>query len=60
LAHHLDIALGSQGEVEVQLEIARRVGLLSQADYERLRAQTEKVGRMLNGLLDTVHAEIEP
>lgn len=59
-AHHLDIALGSQGEVEVQLEIARRVGLLSEADYARLRVQTEKVGRMLNGLLDTVHAEIEP
>src|SRR6185503_11185826 len=26
LGNHLDIALGSQGELEVQLEIAKRVG----------------------------------
>ena len=49
-AHHLDIALGSQGELEVQLEIAKRVGFLKEADYERLQQQTEEVGRMLNGL----------
>jgi four helix bundle protein len=59
-AHHLDIALGSQGEVEVQLEIAYRVGLLPRNDYERLTAQTVDVGRMLNGLLDKVKAELEP
>ena len=59
LAHHLDIALGSQGEVEVQLEIAHRVGLLSQSDYERLRAETEEIGRMLTGLLNTVQADLE-
>ena len=45
-AHHLDIALGSQGEMEVQLEIAHRVGFLSPSDYERLRADTEEIGRM--------------
>ena len=33
--NHLDIALGSQGEVEVQLEIAKRIGFLSTI---RLRA----------------------
>lgn len=60
LAHHLDIALGSQGEVEVQLVIARRIGLLSQPDYDRLTAQTEKVGRMLSGLFNTVQADLEP
>jgi len=37
--NHLDVALGSQGEVEVQLEIAKRV---------------EQVGRMLNGLIASV------
>jgi four helix bundle protein len=49
--HHLDIALGSQGEVEVQLEIAKRVGFLSDSDYRRLDALTGEVGRMLNGLI---------
>jgi len=60
LAHHLDIALGSQGEMEVQLEIAHRVGLLSLSDYERLRAETEEIGRMLNGLLNTIQTDLEP
>ena len=51
LLNHLDIALGSQGEVEVQLEIARRVGFLPVSDYRRLAARVEEVGRMLNGLI---------
>jgi four helix bundle protein len=54
LAHHLDIALGSQGELEVQLEIARRVGFLKAADYARLQHQTVEVGRMLNGLISSI------
>src|SRR5688572_15428035 len=49
LMNHLDIALGSQGEVEVQLEIAKRVGFLTPRDYRRLTSRTEEVGRMLNG-----------
>jgi four helix bundle protein len=49
--NHLDIALGSQGEVEVQLEIAKRVGFLGELEYQRLQAITEEVGRMLNGLV---------
>ena len=50
-AYHLDVALGSQGEVEVQLEIAKRIGLLSEEDYQSLRNHAEAVGKMLNGLL---------
>ena len=56
LLNHLDIALGSQGEVEVQLEIARRVGFLPTTDYRGLTARVEEVGRMLNGLI----ASLEP
>jgi len=52
--HHLDIALGSQGEVEVQLEIARRVGFLREQDYRDLQARVEEVGRMLNGLMSSI------
>jgi four helix bundle protein len=49
--NHLDIALGSQGEVEVQLEVAKRVGFLTSPDYDRIQAIVEEVGRMLNGLI---------
>ena len=52
--NHLDVALGSQGEVEVQLEIAKRVGLLASHDYDRIQAIVEEVGRMLNGLIASV------
>jgi four helix bundle protein len=58
LLHHLDIALGSQGEIEVQLEIAWRVGFLQDNDYRRLQLQVEEVGRMLNGLMATVEANL--
>ena len=46
--------------MEVQLEIAYRVGLLPLRDFERLSAKTDEVGRMLNGLLNTVQADLEP
>jgi four helix bundle protein len=58
-AHHLDIALGSQGELEVQLEIAQRVGFLREADYERLQRQIEEVGRMLNGLISSIQDQAD-
>ena len=59
LAHHLDIAPGSQGELEVQLEIANRVGFLKVADYQRLQRQTEEVGRMLNGLISSIQDQAD-
>ena len=49
--YHLDIALGSQGEVEVQLEIARRLGFIGQDDYVRVLDRVGQVGRMLHGLM---------
>jgi four helix bundle protein len=55
--HHLDIALGSQAEVEVQLEIAKRIGLLAPDDYDRIQAIVEEVGRMLNGLIASMRPE---
>ncbi len=55
--HHLDIALGSQGEVEVQLEIANRVGFLATSDYERIQGIVEEVGRMLNGLIGSLQPD---
>ncbi len=49
--HHLDIALGSQGEIEVQLEIAKRVGFLPADEYELVQRKVVEIGRMLNGLI---------
>ena len=49
--NHLDIALGSQGEVEVQLEIAQRLRFLKMADYQQTQIAVEEIGRMLNGLI---------
>jgi len=52
--HHLNIALGSQGELEVQIEIAFRLGYCERAEYERIQARVSRVGRMLNGLIASV------
>jgi four helix bundle protein len=49
--HHLDISLGSQAEVEVQLEIARRLKYCEVAEYRRINERVEPMGRMLNGLI---------
>ena len=50
-AYFAEIALGSQGELDVQLEIARRLGLCSVSDHARLQARVDEIGRMLNGLI---------
>src|SRR5678816_4508689 len=52
--HHLDIALGSQGEVEVQLDIALRLGFATQTHYETIASRAQEVGRMLNGLIESL------
>ena len=52
--HHLDIALGSQGEVDVQIEVATRLGFCSQTDRARLRERVDRIGRMLNGLIESL------
>jgi four helix bundle protein len=54
---HYDIALGSQGEVDVQLEVAKRLGYCSAADYARLQQRVNRVGRMLNGLITSVQPQ---
>ena len=50
--YHLDIALGSQGEVDVQLEIAVRLGYC--AEPTATRERVNRVGRMLNGLIESL------
>jgi four helix bundle protein len=49
--NHLDIALGSQAEVDVQNEIALRLKFLSEIQHSRLQSRVDRIGRMLNGLI---------
>ena len=55
--NHLDIALGSQGEVEVQVEIGYRLGYMKKDDFQRLSNCVEEVGRMLNGLIESLQPQ---
>ncbi len=48
--NHVNIALGSQGEVETLLEIADRLGYLASNDKSRLTDDVDHVGRLLHGL----------
>jgi four helix bundle protein len=54
--YHLDIALGSQGEVDVQLELAVRLRFCATADAQRVQSRVDRIGRMLNGLIDSLEA----
>src|SRR4051812_38713986 len=51
---HIEIALGSQGEVEVQIEVARRLGMCDTGAYEGLMQRVSRIGRMLHGLRKSI------
>ena len=57
LLNHLDIALGSQGEVDVQIEVAKRLGFCTASDHARVQERVDRVGRMLNGLIKSRQPE---
>lgn len=57
LLNHLDVALGSQGEVDVQLELAKRRGFCRAPDHDRLQERVDRIGRMLNGLIKSLQPE---
>ena len=48
---HIRIALGSEAELQTQIEIAVRLKLVAQGDAQKLLAETSEVGRMLSALL---------
>jgi len=48
---HLRIALGSEAELQTQIELAVRLNFLSTTDADALRAQVSEVGRMMLSLL---------
>ncbi|MFP5380397.1 MAG: four helix bundle protein [Vicinamibacteria bacterium] len=48
--YHVSIALGSQAELDTEIEIARRIGCLSVPDCQRVSALVARVGQMLSRL----------
>ena len=52
--HFLRVALGSQAEIDVQLELAVRLTFCSRRDYGRLQTRVAEIGRMLNGLIASI------
>jgi four helix bundle protein len=51
---HLRIALGSEAELQTQIELAVRLKMLTQDDAEKLLSETSEVGRMLISLLKSL------
>jgi len=52
----LFIAFASGGELETQVEIAKNLSYLSEADYERIVAMISEVMKMLNALITKLDA----
>ena len=48
--YHVTVALGSQAEVQTQLELLQRLSLIPSAVAERLQELAAEVGRLLHGL----------
>ena len=51
---HLWIAHGSGGELETQVELGRRLGLIMPDEAEVLIADAREIGRMIHGLVRTL------
>ena len=52
--HHIKIALGSEAELQTQIELARKLKMLSKTEADALLAQTSELGRMLVSLLNSL------
>jgi four helix bundle protein len=48
--NHVNIALGSQAELETQLEVAVRLGYATRSDVSAVMEELSRVGQMLHGL----------
>ena len=50
----LTIAYGSLAELQTQLELSWRLNYISKQANERFQEQTNEIGRMLNGLMNSL------
>ena len=55
--NHVRIALGSNAELDTQLEVAVRVGLLTASDIRALTEMNTRVGQMLYRLSESLKRE---
>ena len=55
--NHLWIANGSGNELQTQLEIARRLGVITPSEAAAYVADAEEVGRMVRGLVRSLESE---
>jgi four helix bundle protein len=51
----LSIACGSLCELQTQLELSQRLEFLETDDHDRIQSQAAEVGRMLNGLVNSLN-----
>ena len=57
-ANHVSIALGSHGELETCIEMAKRLGFLATAEKQKALALSDSVGRLLNGLYRSLQRKL--
>jgi four helix bundle protein len=48
--HHLSIGVGSQGELDTQTELARRLAFVDVRDAELMQTRLTRVGQLMSGL----------
>jgi four helix bundle protein len=51
---HVKIALGSEAELQTQIELAKRLEMLTETDASGLLKEASEVGRMLTALLNSL------
>ena len=52
--HHLRFSNGSNNELQTQMELARRLGALNNDAAQVLIIDSEEIGRMLHGLINSL------
>ena len=56
--YHVYIALGSLAEVDTQLELAVRIGLLNSSDLAALRPALDRTGQLPHGLARSLKGDL--
>ncbi len=51
---HLKIALGSESELQTQVELAKRLKMINEVDADALLGRIAEVGRMLSALVKSL------
>jgi four helix bundle protein len=57
--NHLNIAMGSEGELSTQLELGQRLGYVSVRELDGPFKALSEIGKMLNGLAASIEASAE-